>query len=437
MTISDVTASDMTVSDLFTRRERLFGAGAPLFYEEPLHIVRGEGVWLFDVEDHRYLDMYNNVPCVGHCHPQVVEAMHQQASTLNVHSRYLHEGVLDYAERLTNLHADPLNSVIITCTGTEANEVALAVARAATDGRGIICTDSTYHGNSAEVGKLTRLNQSTEPPDSEIRPIPFPQEYRPIKEDASPSELTELYLAEVQAAIDGFASDGIPFAGMIVCSILANEGLPDIPEGFMPLAAEMVRAAGGVMIADEVQAGFCRTGSWWGYEVTGFVPDIAVMGKPMGNGLPIAGIVASTEMLDTFRQQKRYFNTFAASPLQAAVGSAVIDVIEEENLRQSITETGNYLRSELTKLQETCEPIGDIRGQGLFIGMEWVSDRAAKTPDRDGSMVVVNRLKEKGFLIGSAGALGNVLKIRPPLVFEQEHADLFLTAFGEIVRDCS
>ncbi|MCZ6679918.1 MAG: aspartate aminotransferase family protein [Candidatus Poribacteria bacterium] len=421
----------MTTTELLVRRERLLGAGTPLFYQEPINIVRGEGVWLFDADGRRYVDMYNNVPCVGHCHPHVVEAMHRQAGTLNVHSRYLHEGILDYAERLTNLHADALTSAVFTCTGTEANEVAMSMARIATGGRGFICTDAAYHGNSAEVSKLTRAKDT----DTEIRAIPYPQRYRPLQDGASESELVELYLAEVRAAIDGFEANGIPLAGMLVCPILANEGLPDIPAGFMPRAAEMVRDAGGLFIADEVQAGFCRTGRWWGYEVTGFVPDIVTMGKPMGNGMPLAGVVGGTELVDAFRQRKRYFNTFASSPLQAAVGMAVLDVIETENLRQNAADVGNYLRGELAKLQVRCEPMGDIRGHGLFIGLEWVSDRAAKIPDRDGAVVFVNRLKDKGFLIGNAGALGNVLKIRPPLVFQKEHANLFLTAFEEIVGE--
>ena len=421
----------MTTTDLLARREKLLGTGTPLFYKEAVNIVRGEGVWLFDSDGRRYLDMYNNVPCVGHCHPHVVEAMHRQASTLNVHSRYLHEGVLDYAERLIDRHADELASVVFTCTGTEANEVAMSMARIATGGRGIICTDAAYHGNSAEVGKLTRARDG----DSEIRPIPYPQRYRPLREGASESELTDLYLSEVCTAIDSFAANDVPFAGMLVCPILANEGLPDIPKGFMPKAAEIVRNAGGLFIADEVQAGFCRTGRWWGYEVMDFVPDIVTMGKPMGNGLPLAGTVARTELVDAFRERKRYFNTFASSPLQAAVGMAVLEVIESENLRENVASVGDYLRTELTKLQPHCPPMAEVRGHGLFIGLEWVSDRDAKIPDREGATLFVNRLKDKGFLIGSAGSLGNVLKIRPPLVFSREHADLFLTAFAESVEE--
>ena len=256
----------MTTTELLARRERLLGTGTPLFYQEAVNIVRGEGVWLFDPDGRRYLDMYNNVPCVGHCHPHVVEAMYRQASTLNVHSRYLHEGVLDYAERLTNHHAEELASVVFTCTGTEANEVAMSMARIATGGRGIICTDAAYHGNSAEVSKLTRARDG----DPEIRAIPYPQRYRPLQEGVSESELTDLYLSEVRTAIDSFGANDIPFAGMLVCPILANEGLPDIPKGFMPQAAEMVREAGGLFIADEVQAGFCRDRQVVGLRGDGF-----------------------------------------------------------------------------------------------------------------------------------------------------------------------
>ena len=425
----------MTTSDLMARRDHLLGEGAPIFYERPVNIVRGEGVWLYDDSGQRYLDMYNNVPCVGHCHPRVVEAMHNQAQTLNVHSRYLNEGVLDYAERLANLHADPLTSVVFTCTGTEANEVALGIARAVTGGRGFICSDSAYHGNSAEVGKFTRVGQQNEQDKArEIRAFPFPQRYRSLQDGASDGELTELYLAEVETAINSLRADGIPLAGMLVCSIFANEGLPSIPGEFMPRAAEIVRDAGGLVIADEVQAGFCRTGTWWGYDATGFVPDIVTMGKPMGNGMPVAAAAASSQMVDEFRRIMRYFNTFAASPLQAAAGTAVIDVIEDEELAGNVDQVGSYLRGELCKIRAGCEPMADVRGHGLFIGMEWVKDRASKTPDADGANTVVNRLREKGFLIGSAGPMGNILKIRPQHVFKRKHADLFLTAFEESIR---
>ena len=411
---------------LLQRRERLLGAGAPLFYREPVHIVRGEGVAVFDQDGRRYVDMYNNVPCVGHCHPHVVEAISEQVATLNVHSRYLHEGILDYAERLADHHHDGIESVVFTCTGTEANEVALMMARLATGGRGIVCTNAGYHGNSAAVRQLTRPKDNA----GEVRSIPFPETYRCQAQDP-----LNWHLDRLREVIESFKRDGIPFAGMLLCPILANEGLPDIPPGFMAQAAALTRAAGGVFIADEVQAGLGRTGLWWGYETQGVQPDIAVMGKPLGAGVPVAATAASRELVETFRRGSRYFNTFAASPLQAAAGNAVLDVIENEHLRTNVASVGQALRDKLKELQAGCEAMGDVRGHGLFIGVEWVQDRAAKKPDRAGAVSVVNAMKDKGFLIGNAGAFGNVVKIRPPLVFSSVDAAAFLTAFEETLGE--
>ncbi len=411
---------------LLQRRERLLGAGAPLFYREPVHIVRGEGVAVFDPDGRRYVDMYNNVPCVGHCHPHVVEAISEQVATLNVHSRYLHEGILDYAERLADHHHDGIESVVFTCTGTEANEVALMMARLATGGRGIVCTNAAYHGNSAAVRQLTRPKDNA----GEVRSIPFPETYRCQAQDP-----LNWHLDRLREVIESFKRDGIPFAGTLLCPILANEGLPDIPPGFMAQAAELTRATGGVFIADEVQAGLGRTGLWWGYETQGVQPDIAVMGKPLGAGVPVAATAASRELVETFRRGSGYFNTFAASPLQAAAGNAVLDVIENEHLRTNVASVGQALRDKLKELQAGCEAMGDVRGHGLFIGVEWVQDRAAKKPDRAGAVRVVNAMKDKGFLIGNAGAFGNVVKIRPPLVFSSVDAAAFLTAFEETLGE--
>jgi 4-aminobutyrate aminotransferase-like enzyme len=422
----------MTNTEILARRDRLLGAKMTTFYRDPVHIVRGDGAWLFDADGKRYVDMYNNVPCVGHAHPRVVEAMREQMATLNVHSRYLHEGVLDYAERLMDRLTETITTVVFSCSGTEANDAAMHMARIATGGHGFICTDSAYHGNSMEVRKLTNVRT---PRDPEIRSIPFPQMYRPLREGASSAELTELYLAKVHEAIDNFRARDIPLAGMLVCPILANEGLPNIPDGFMAGAAAMIREAGGLFIADEVQSGFCRTGQWWGYEAEGFVPDIVTMGKPMGNGVPLSATAARKELVDAFRDKTHYFNTFASCPLQAAVGMAVLEVIEDENLMQNAAETGEYLFKELVKFQDRCESLADVRARGLFISLEWVSDRAAKTPDHDGAVDMVNRLKDKGFLVSTDGFLDNLIKIRPPLVFQREHADLFLSAFEETLDE--
>ncbi len=412
---------------LLERRNRALGTGAPLFYRQPVHIVRGQGVSLFAADGRRFVDMYNNVPCVGHCHPHVVEAVARQAGTLNVHSRYLHEGIVEFAERLAGRHHAGIESVVCTCSGTEANEVALLMARLATGGRGIVCTNAAYHGNSAEVRKLTRPKDNT----GEVRAIPFPETYR-FEANEDP---TAWHLDRLREVIASFAKDGIPFAGLLVCPILANEGLPNIPPGFMAQAAEVVRGAGGLFIADEVQAGVCRTGRWWGYETMDFEPDIAVMGKPLGAGVPLAAVAASRELVETFRRGTGYFNTFASSPLQAAAGSAVLDVLEDEDLVGNAASVGALLRSHLEELQQRCEPMGDVRGHGLFLGIEWVADRAAKEPDREGAATVVNALRDKGFLIGQAGAYGNVVKIRPPLVFSEADAQAFLAAFAETLGE--
>ena len=408
------------------RRARLFGAGAPLFYEEPVHIVRGEGVHLFDADGSKYMDMYNNVPCVGHCHPHVVNAVREQVAVLNTHNRYLHTAILDYAERLLGHHHAGIESVVFTCTGTEAVEVALMMARLATGRRSAICTDAAYHGNSAEVRKLSRRAAGDGGP-GEVRRVPVPETYRTDADDPA-----VWHLERLREAIAELQQNGLPPAALILCPIFANEGLPNVPPGYLTDAARMVREAGGLVIADEVQAGLGRTGRWWGSEISGLEADIVVMGKPLGGGVPLAGAAASRALVENFRQRTGYFNTFASSPLQAAAGNAVLDVIEAEDLCANAAELGAVLLNGLKALQPGCEFMGDVRGHGLFLGVEWVADRTSKEPDRQGASRVVNAMKERGFLIGAAGAFGNVVKLRPPLVFAREHAAAFLSAFAEV-----
>jgi len=420
----------LNTNELVARRDSLFGAGAPLFYNSPVHLVRGEGVWLYDADGRQYLDMYNNIPVVGHCNPRVVEALAKQASTLNIHSRYIATSVLDYAEKILSVHASHLNNVVFACTGTEANEIAMQMAKIVTGGEGFICTDATYHGHSDLVGSLTYSPRRGR---KNVNSFAFPNMYRPLVDGVTEEDLCNLYLAEVQSAIDDFAAEGIKLAGIIMCSLFANEGLPTVPKGFMKRAAEMVRAAGGVVILDEVQAGFCRSGKWWGYEVMETEPDIVTMGKPMGNGIPLAGCVARSKYVEMFRAQKRYFNTFASSPIQAACGMAVIEEIESCGLPAQITSVGAYLRDEILKLAPLSPHIGDVRGVGLFISVEWVKDRESKVADTEGAAAIANILRDRGILLSNAGAMGNVLKIRPPLVFEKQHADYFLNIFKEVL----
>ena len=416
------------------RRDRALGAGAQLFYAEPLHLVRGDGVELFDADGRRYLDMYNNVPCVGHGNARVAEAMAAQQATLNVHSRYLDEGIISFAERLVALHHDGIESAVISCTGTEAVEVAMNMARIATGRRGVIATNATYHGNSEAVIALrSAATRPDEHPD--VATFPFAQRLRPIREGLDDQALADAYLDKLAAAIQRLESSGAGVAALIVCSIHANEGLPDIPGDFMAQAAELVRTAGGLVIADEVQAGYCRTGRWWGYEVTGFEPDVAVMGKPMGNGLPLAATVASRDLVGRFRGATRYFNTYGANPLQAAVGHAVIDEIEGRGLAASVAVLGHGLKAALVERAEQSSWMADVRGHGLFLGVEMVEPGGELIPDRTRAVEFTERLKDQGILASNAGAFANVLKVRPPLVLEQSHAEEFLAAFDTVTAD--
>lgn len=422
----------MNLQELVARRDRVFGVGAPLFYETPVHLVRGEGVWVHDTDGRRYLDMYNNVPVVGHANARVAEAVATQMGTLQTHSRYLHEGIVTYAERLLDLHADHIESVVFACTGTEANEIAMLTARAVTGGDGFICTDATYHGHSALVGSLTRAPHRGRPG---VHAFPFPQRLRPIETGLGDGELAERYLAEVRRAIDDFAAAGVGFAGMVICSLLANEGLPDVPAGVLARAGDMVRAAGGVVIADEVQSGFCRSGRWWGYEAVGLEPDLVTMGKPMGNGFPLAACAGRRELIEQFRARSRYFNTFGASPVHAAAGMAVLDELEQRGLREQVNDVGPYLAAQVRAVAGRHRSVGDVRDRGLFVAIEMVADGPGADPDRDRAVAVVNRLKDKGVLVSNAGAFGNVVKVRPPLVFERSHADYFLERFADTMAE--
>ncbi len=422
---------DQAMSALIRRRDAAFGHGAKLFYDKPLHLVRGEGAYLFDSGGRRYVDMYNNVPCVGHAHPRIVEAMARQQSTLNTHSRYLHESAIALAERLTSLQR-VTDCAVFSCSGTEAIEVAIRVAQIGTEARGIICTNHSYHGNNSIVGALTNLSEGDKS-HPHLRSIPFPETLRPIVSGLSGAALADAYIARLSTAIEELKNNGSGFAALILCPIMANEGLPDIPEGFMVKAAKMVKAAGGLIIADEVQAGYGRTGQWWGYDAVGLVPDIVVTGKPMGAGLPLAATTGRRDLIEGFRSQTRYFNTFAASPLQGAVGLAVIETLESEGMIENARDVGTALKSGLTKRIGHWEGLGDVRGIGLFIGAEFVDEKGA--PDGTLAFDIVCRLRDRGFLTSIDGAFNNMVKIRPPLMLASGDALEFLDAFDVVMKE--
>lgn len=425
-------AQDTATAALIARRDRLLGTGAPLFYDEPLHIVRGEGVWLYAADGRRYLDCYNNVPHVGHCQPDVVAALARQAATLNVHTRYLHETILDYSERLLATFAPALDKVLYVCTGSEANDQALRIARHATGGQGIICTNLTYHGNTTAVDAISPLFYGQVAPHPDVRSIPYPDSYRPPA-GLCGKALADYYLGKVAEAIASLKAAGIGFAGMIVCSIFANEGLPDVPDGFLAQAVDLVHDAGGLFIADEVQAGFGRTGQMWGHQLMAFEPDIATLGKPMGNGHPVAAVVARGELIDRFRRDVTYFNTFGGNPVSCAVASAVLDVMERDQLMANARAVGDYVRERFRTLATRHALIGDVRGQGFWIGVELVRDRASKEPATEETRLIVNRMKDRGVLLNRIGEFDNVLKMRPPMPFAREHADLLIETIDDVM----
>jgi 4-aminobutyrate aminotransferase-like enzyme len=421
----------MATDSLLERRYRVLGRNSPLFYERPLQLVRGEGVWLYDVDGKRYLDAYNNVPHVGHCHPRVVAALSRQAATLNTHTRYLDEDVVAYAERLTSLFDARLSMAMLVCTGSEANELALRIARDCSGGEGIISTAWAYHGNTAAVMQVSSLFTPADKRGPNVRTVPVMDPYRE-RAGRSDEQLATAYADDVKRAIDSFAAAGIRFAGLLFCTAFSSEGLPMVPAGFMAKALAHVHAAGGYFIADEVQAGFGRFGShMWGHQRLGVIPDIVTMGKPMGNGHPLAGVVARRDLVEEFTSRNMYFNTFGGNPVSAAVGMAVLDVIEDEGLLQNARVVGEYTLSRLKQLAERHPRIRDVRGAGLFFAVELVDDRNAKTPATAQTKRLVNLMRERGVLISRIGIHDNILKIRPPMPFSKQNADLLVDTLDQ------
>jgi 4-aminobutyrate aminotransferase-like enzyme len=403
----------MSGTELLERRETLLGPAYKLFYEKPLHLVRGEGVWLFDAHGRHYLDMYNNVPHVGHCHPRVVAAICEQD-----------ENVVNYAERLTGKLPDELDTAMFCCTGSEANELALRVARAATGGEGIIVTGFAYHGNTKAIHEISSEDCPADRRPPYVVTVPDPDCYRGRYrgEDAG-----QRYAEHVQEAVDTLKERGIKPAAFVVDTIISSGGIVKPPSGYLSRAAEIIRAAGGMFIADEVQPGFGRTGDhFWGFEADGLVPDIVTMGKPMGNGHPIAAMVTSRDLVEAFSRNVGYFNTFGGNPVSCAAAIAVLDVLEEENLQENAARQGRHIVAGLESLASRHEAIGDVRGNGLFIAIEMVDDRTERTPATSMTARVVNDLRDRGVLVGSIGPDSNILKLRPPMVLQEAEADLML-----------
>lgn len=408
---------------LVDRRARHLGPAYRLFYANPIEISHAKGVLLYDRDGNEFLDAYNNVVSVGHCHPHVISAVTEQMQKLCTHTRYIQDGILDFAERLLSTFEDEIGHAMFTCTGSEANDLALRMAKYHTGNEGIIVTSEAYHGNSEltagfspSMGENSRLG-------TWVRRVPAPDTYR-----VNESDLGSWMAEQVSVQIRDLERRGQGLAAFVADSLFTSDGIFAHDPGILAPVLKVVREAGGIFVADEVQCGFARSGShMWGYQRHGVVPDIVSLGKPMGNGYPVAGIAVRPDVAAAFGHDIRYFNTFGGNTVAMAAAGATLDVIEQENLQENCKSVGALFENGLKELATGDERIGDVRGTGLYFGVEVITDPQSRNPDRERSLALVNELRERRVLISATGLHANVLKIRPPLVFGPEHVDRFLT----------
>jgi 4-aminobutyrate aminotransferase-like enzyme len=404
------------------RRLRNVGAASVLFYRDPLEIVRARGAWMEAADGTRYLDFYNNVPSVGHCHPRVAEAVARQSAELTINSRYLSAVVDTYLERLKAVMPPALSNVVLACSGSEANDLAMRVAMTATGARGFVVTEAAYHGNTLAVTDISPSSWKRGGPPEHVRLVPAPSEA------AYGAGVAEGFAAAVREAAADLAAAGHGLAAFVCDSIFSSDGVHADPAGFLAPAVAAAREAGGLYVADEVQPGFGRTGAGlWGFARHGVEPDVVTMGKPMGNGYPMSGMAVRPELLERFCEHTGYFNTFGANPVAAAAGLAVLQVIEEEDLVARAARMGAMLRGGLEALAARDERIAEVRGAGLFIGVEL---REGGRPAPELVAWVIDRLRERRVLIGAAGRFGETLKVRPPLCLDEGEVGFFLDAFA-------
>lgn len=424
----------MNDQELVARRRATLGPTYQNFYDEPLHLVRGAGTALWDVDGRQYVDCYNNVVSVGHCHPHVVEALCQQAATLNTHTRYLHSTIVELGEMLVDRLPGEINTCIFTCTGSEANDLATQVARHVTGNQGMVVTEASYHGVSELTRRLsTDSYPSTDRPDW-LAVIEPPNLYRgPWRRDDP--EAVQQYLQQARQQLDLLEQRGHePAAAMIDLAWDSNGPLSPPREYLLGLCQE-VRKRGGIIIADEVQSGYCRSGEhWWSSDVYDLKPDILTCGKPMGAGHPLALMATTRAIIEEYSRQYHYFNTFGGNPVSAAVGKAVIEVIESEGLLQNAHDSGAFLETGLRELADRHAAIGDVQGRGLFWGLDMIADVETLKPFSEAQMRHLGSLiVEQGVITGTSGRYGQILKLRPPLVFSRADAEQTLAAIDMAV----
>ncbi|MCZ4353345.1 aspartate aminotransferase family protein [Roseovarius aestuarii] len=415
--------------EMIQRRKALMGPAYRLMYERPLHLVRGEGLWLYDSSGQAYMDAYNNVTSIGHCHPAIVEAISRQLGTLATNTRYLHATVLEYAERLLATMPSDVGHFMFTCTGSDANDLAVRIAQSYTGGTGIIVTETAYHGITQAVSSFSPSLGGNVPLGPNVRCVPAPDAWR------NDGDVAATFTADVTAAIHDLERHGIKPAIFICDAVFASDGVFSHPHGVIKGAVDAIHAAGGLYIADEVQSGFGRTGdALWGFERHGVTPDLVTMGKPMGNGYPVAGVAARPEVAEEFGRKARYFNTFGGNTVAATAALAVLETIQSEGLTENARDIGEYFKDGISRLADTHGCLGEVRGAGLFIGVDIVTERGAKTPDAGKTTRIVNGMRDECILISACAKAANVLKIRPPLIFNRENADQFVQALDSVLK---
>lgn len=426
MNAFDAGAHKGELNPLLARRMANAGAAAVLFYRNPIEVVSAKGSWMTAADGTRYLDFYNNVPSVGHTHPRVVAAVSDQIARLNINTRYLNSVVDLYMDALKATFSPELSNVVMSCSGSEANDLAVRIAAATSGGTGIIVSENAYHGNTSIISDIS-------PSALKRRKLPdHVVTVAPPSSSGQSASVEEAFDADMKRAIAELGRRGHKVSAFVCDSIFSSDGVYADPRGFMRKAVDTVRKAGGLYVADEVQPGFARTGdAFWGFARHDVQPDIVTMGKPMGNGFPMAGLVTRPELLERFCEDTGYFSTFGGNPVAAAAGMAVLTVIHEEKLQDNALRQGNHIKQRLADLAKKDKRIADVRGAGLFLGIELCHPGKKDRPDAEVASSVINGLKDRGVLIGAAGRYGNTLKVRPPLSLSEEEADIFVDRLAD------
>ncbi|MDH3621390.1 MAG: aminotransferase class III-fold pyridoxal phosphate-dependent enzyme [Gammaproteobacteria bacterium] len=418
---------------LLDKRRQYLGKNATHFYARPMHFERASGPFLYSTDGNRYLDCYNNVPQVGHCNPHVVKAIARQAAALNTNTRYLYSSILEYAERLTDKLAPHLDACVFVNSGSEANDIAWQMARIMTGRSGGLLMEDAYHGITGPIREFSPGHPDTKLPDH-LQGLIVPDPYRGKYRDDTP-DIASRYAADADRAIADLARAGHETAAFMIDSALCSSGVPETPDGYLREVEKRVHAVGGLMICDEVQSGFGRMGQWWGHELHGLTADFVTMGKPVGNGHPLGVIVTRSEILERFTEKTGLFSTFGGNTVACAAGNAVLDVIERDELIENGRVVGEYFREQLRELSKTHALIGNVRGNGMLTGLEFVSDRDTRTPATEETARLLELMRQRHVLVGNEGRDGNILKLRPSLVFTHEHVDLFIDALDGTLGD--